>query len=557
MRKSRLLLLAILTASCSLPPSEEGSKDGPSSFREMNCERLPSLNTPRGGARTLMLGDELTIIGGHTDGFILLPTLEYLSGGSWHEVPMMYPHNVGFVVVLPDGKVMLGGGSAENFGIGQSWGVEVYDPQTHSCKGIGILDRKRAGCSAMAFPDGRVVVSGNWYAPDAIELYEPGKGFRFLKDVARERNTPWILPSGPDNAIIFGDMDNYGKPLDGMVDRLDGDSFSAPLLEEWAPYSYSNRDGRSGEDYRIGEYTYLIPARRRSDLFPGILKISGEQFSLLDMDRPLPYRSKNGARILWPGRMEVDRSSRVAWLHGRDSLGTLYWAAINYDASLDGGKATVSLFEASDLKDLVSAPCLLPDGRIALPGGTAADSGDLFQQNNFECHADVYVLDPYPEKRTGLPWWPFGLAGVVLMAGAGAWAMRTMRRQPAFSAEPPAATPESGADLMSRIQKLMEEDRLFLNPELRLSDVAAAVGSNNTYVSACINGQLGISFTTLVTRYRVQHAQELLRQKPSLRPSEVAFASGFSSERSFFRCFKAVTGLTPSEWRDHSARMPN
>ncbi len=49
--------------------------------------------------------------------------------------------------------------------------------------------------SAPSCRTGGVLVSGNWYAPDAMEIYEPGKGFSFLKDVTVQRNIPYILAS--------------------------------------------------------------------------------------------------------------------------------------------------------------------------------------------------------------------------------------------------------------------------------------------------------------------------------------------------------------------------
>ena len=130
----------------------------------LQVERLASLNVPRGQHRTLMADGELTVIGGHTDGFRPVETLEYYANGAWHEVPMNYTHDNGFAVPLPDGTVMVGGGSAEAFGIGQSWGAEIYDPSSHSARAVGILDRKRTLSSAYPLPDGRVIVAGNWYA---------------------------------------------------------------------------------------------------------------------------------------------------------------------------------------------------------------------------------------------------------------------------------------------------------------------------------------------------------------------------------------------------------
>ena len=59
----------------------------------------------------------------------------------------------------------------------------------------------------------------------------------------------------------------------------------------------------------------------------------------------------------------------------------------------------------------------------------------------------------------------------------------------------------------------------------------------------------GESFTSMITRYRVQYAQKLLREHPDMILDEVAEESGFSSRTTFFRNFKALTGMTPQEWK--------
>ena len=102
---------------------------------------------------------------------------------------------------------------------------------------------------------------------------------------------------------------------------------------------------------------------------------------------------------------------------------------------------------------------------------------------------------------------------------------------------------------MLRISKLMESQRLFLNPDLKLSDVATALGTNRNYISDCINRQRGCSFTQFVNTYRVEHAKMLLRSQPDMKITEVCMASGFASENTFFRIFKAQTGKTPSEYK--------
>ena len=101
---------------------------------------------------------------------------------------------------------------------------------------------------------------------------------------------------------------------------------------------------------------------------------------------------------------------------------------------------------------------------------------------------------------------------------------------------------------MERISQLMDQEKLYLRSDLKLQDVAVALQTNSSYVSECINSLRSQSFSQFVNTYRVHHAQELLCRQPDIKTSIVATESGFSTEASFFRNFKAVTGMTPREW---------
>lgn len=115
------------------------------------------------------------------------------------------------------------------------------------------------------------------------------------------------------------------------------------------------------------------------------------------------------------------------------------------------------------------------------------------------------------------------------------------------------ATTEETDALMHKIATALREERLFTNPHLTIQDLAAAVSSNRTYVSNCINRRTGLSFSQYVARYRVEHAQQILRT-PRYPSDHEAIAdavalSGFSSDQSFYRIFKEVTGTTPLQYR--------
>jgi AraC-like DNA-binding protein len=118
------------------------------------------------------------------------------------------------------------------------------------------------------------------------------------------------------------------------------------------------------------------------------------------------------------------------------------------------------------------------------------------------------------------------------------------------------ATTEETDALMYKIGTTLREQQLFTNPHLTIQDLATAVGSNRTYVSNCINRCTGFSFSQFVARYRVEHAQQLLRD-PKYTSDHDAIAdaialSGFSSDQTFYRVFKDLTGLTPLQYRQQN-----
>ena len=108
-------------------------------------------------------------------------------------------------------------------------------------------------------------------------------------------------------------------------------------------------------------------------------------------------------------------------------------------------------------------------------------------------------------------------------------------------------SPESLA-LMDRITRLMEGERPYLIPDLKVSDVASQLHVTPRRVSESINAVCGCTFSQLISTYRIRHAQQLLTDDPDKKITVVCTESGFASETTFFRTFKALTGMTPTEW---------
>ena len=102
--------------------------------------------------------------------------------------------------------------------------------------------------------------------------------------------------------------------------------------------------------------------------------------------------------------------------------------------------------------------------------------------------------------------------------------------------------------LMEKIHQQMEQQQLFRAKGLTVADLAEAVGSNRTYVSACINHLAGQSFSDFVNKWRIEYAQKLMKSEAHLTITEVADRAGFTDRTTFYRSFKKIAGMGPTEW---------
>lgn len=98
------------------------------------------------------------------------------------------------------------------------------------------------------------------------------------------------------------------------------------------------------------------------------------------------------------------------------------------------------------------------------------------------------------------------------------------------------------------IERLFREERIFLNPQLKLSDVARECHTNRTYVSNYFNQEAGVSFYEYVNRLRIDYACTLLGNR-SESIKNIAEQSGFNSPQSFIRTFVKLKGVNPTEFR--------
>ena len=538
---------------------------------KIEAERLPDLNVPRCAHSLLLVNGEPTAIGGHTTNFVPTATIEYYKDGKWILLPSAFTHDGGFAVQLSSGQVLIGGGHERNLGIGQSFEVELYDPLSRTCEGFGSLDTKRALASAIALDDNRAIITGNWYHDDAIEMYDGKGGFIPVKATGCGRAYPYILRTAKDDAIIFTGIDSKGQRTNHpVVDRLHGDAYHEPLLEEWGAFSQFTIQPTSnfiGDD-STGDYSYLLMVKNDQGQI-AIARVTNGEFSLLPTDVPMPMTCKWG-NISYSPQILADPKSHRAYLLGTDpeksclhpKLDSARVYILTIDYATVPAHLTLGYTDVLDDFDICFT-LMTADGNLMMVGGVPT-------QNNFKPTAATWLLHVSPRAQaagTGLPWWGWApiILAIVILATWLTWLYcrrknSTVNETPVVETEehtPPIGIiqemSDAGVDyteLMQRICQMMEEKQLYLNPNLKITDLATTLGTNRSTISACINSQRDCSFPQLVNTYRVAHAQELLRNQPDMKIAEVCVKSGFSSEASFYRIFKAVTGTTPNAWKD-------
>ena len=144
-------------------------------------------------------------------------------------------------------------------------------------------------------------------------------------------------------------------------------------------------------------------------------------------------------------------------------------------------------------------------------------------------------------------WYPLYIPLVVLSYWLGIKGYLSLQALPV----PGAVLPRSAVQpIILTLERLMLEEKLFQQPDLNLSKLAKLAGMAPKTLSAVLNQHLGKSFNEYVNEYRVREVQGRLLGGDSreLTIAGLAYEAGFNSLQTFQRAFKAISGVTPSEF---------
>ncbi len=170
------------------------------------------------------------------------------------------------------------------------------------------------------------------------------------------------------------------------------------------------------------------------------------------------------------------------------------------------------------------------------------------------------LLDLWLQLDFWHDWWDelFNAALIYYLAIAGYAQMQPRKLHFSDTSEPENATvskleklTESDLQrLKNQLERLMAEEKAYLEPELSLTDLAQRLSTNPSILSAVINATLGKNFNDFVNEYRVDAVKKMLKDPAASHYSllGIGLECGFNSKSTFNRVFKKIVGIAPGDF---------
>lgn len=114
-----------------------------------------------------------------------------------------------------------------------------------------------------------------------------------------------------------------------------------------------------------------------------------------------------------------------------------------------------------------------------------------------------------------------------------------------------ALLPETVEEVLPKLTRLMEQEKVFLDPDLNLQKLSQQLHVHYNHLSRIINEHMGKSFNDYINSYRIEEAVKKLADPVESQKTilEIAYDTGFYSKSVFNTAFKKFTGMTPSQYK--------
>lgn len=118
---------------------------------------------------------------------------------------------------------------------------------------------------------------------------------------------------------------------------------------------------------------------------------------------------------------------------------------------------------------------------------------------------------------------------------------------------------EKMKDLYEDILYVLEDKKVYLDAHLNLAKLSHILFTNTTYLSKVINIYFKCNLKTLLNRYRINYAKELLKKDEECDIQSLPAKCGFISRSTFYNAFTKFEHITPLSFKSRiqSLRLRN
>ncbi|MDX9907703.1 MAG: helix-turn-helix domain-containing protein [Bacteroidales bacterium] len=126
--------------------------------------------------------------------------------------------------------------------------------------------------------------------------------------------------------------------------------------------------------------------------------------------------------------------------------------------------------------------------------------------------------------------------------------------EPAFiSSEAPLSfiSSSEAENIHKRIIEYLQTEKPYLKPDFSLQDLCNNLNVSRRKISYVMNDVMDRNFYGIINEYRIKEAEDLIldQENSQIKIEVLGEMVGFQSKSSFNACFKKMTGMTPSEYR--------
>lgn len=111
---------------------------------------------------------------------------------------------------------------------------------------------------------------------------------------------------------------------------------------------------------------------------------------------------------------------------------------------------------------------------------------------------------------------------------------------------------ESSRNLAQELQKKFQEEKLYLQPNLKTEDVLNELNINYQELNQVLKNNFNTNFYGFVNKFRIQAAIEIMgtTEFQDRNLDEIPSMVGFNNRQSFYKVFQRETGVTPGKFKE-------